>query len=224
MPVALDFSTPPLSHLTAPEQRKLAAAADIAFLQPGEVLIRAGEAPAHLYLIVKGLVSEQAGGDVISVHGACDLVGAGALAAPATATAEVRQETIAQLLPRPLLLDLCHANPAFEAWFAQRLGERLAARAASEATRGMAPLMMAKVGEAFLHQPVVVPAAMPMQAAALRMHGEKATSLLVRRADDALGIVTDADLARAAFVRALPFDAPIDDDKRRTGLLAQNRP
>ncbi len=210
MPVALDFSVPPLDRLTAPEQRKLAAAADVAFLQPGEVLIQAGELPAHLYLIVKGLVSERAGGDVITVHGAGDLVGAGALAAPAPTTAEVRQETIAQLLPRRLLLDLCRANPVFEAWFAQRLGERLAARAAREATRGMAPLMMAKVGEAFLHPPVVVPAATPMQAAALRMEAEKATSLLVRRADDALGIVTDADLVRAAFVRALPFDAPIE--------------
>ena len=128
MPVALDFSIPPLEHLTAEQRHKLSAAADIAFLQPGEVLIRAGEAPAHLYLIVKGLVSERIGDEVINVHGAGDLVGAGALAAPAPATAEVRQETIAQLLPRPLLLDLCRANPAFEAWFAQRLGERLAAR------------------------------------------------------------------------------------------------
>jgi CBS domain-containing protein len=210
MPVALDFSIPPLEHLTAEQRRKLAAAADIAFLQPGEVLIHAGEAPAHLYLIVKGLVSERAGEDVVTVHGAGDLVGASALAAPAPTTAEVRQETIAHLLPRGLLLDLCRANPAFDAWFAQRLGERLAARAERDATRGMAPLMMAKVGEAFLHPPVIVPAATPMQAAALRMHAEKATSLLVRRADDALGIVTDADLARAALVRALPFDAPID--------------
>src|SRR5215472_13032173 len=72
MPVALDFSSPPFERLTAEERRKLAAAADVAFLQPGEVLIRAGEAPAHLYLIVKGLVSEQAGGDVISVYGAGD--------------------------------------------------------------------------------------------------------------------------------------------------------
>ncbi len=174
------------------------------------MLIRAGEAPAHLYLIVKGLVSERAGDEVITVHGAGDLVGASALAAPAPATAEVRQETIAQLLPRRLLLDLCHGNPAFYAYFAQRLGERLAARAAREATRGMAPLMMAKVGEAFLHPPVVVPAATPMQVAALRMHAEKATSLLVRRADAALGIVTDADLARAALVRALAFDTPIE--------------
>src|ERR1039458_10711437 len=94
MPVALDFSIPPLEHLTAEERRKLAAAADVAFLRPGEVLIQAGEVPAHLYLIVKGLVSERAGDDVITVHGAGDLVGAGALAAPAPATAEVRQETI----------------------------------------------------------------------------------------------------------------------------------
>ena len=210
MPVALDFSIPPLELLTAEERRKLAAAADIAFLQPGEVLIRAGELPAHLYLIVKGLVSERTGEDVITVHGAGDLVGTGALVAPAPTTAEVRQETIAQLLPRPLLLDLCRGNPDFEAYFAQRLGERLAARAAQEAARGMAPLMMAKVGEAFLQPPIIVPGATPMQAATLRMDAEKATSLLVRCADDTLGIVTDSDLARAALVHALPFDTPIE--------------
>src|SRR5271165_2918450 len=203
MPVALDFAIPPFDCLTAEERRKLAAAADVAFLRPGEVLFHEGETPAHLYLIVKGLVSERAGDEVITVRGAGDLVGADALATPTPATAEVRQETIAQLLPRRLLLELCRANPAFEAYFAQRLGERLAARAAREATRGMAPLMMAKVGEAFLHPPVVIPAVTPMQAAALRMHAEKATSLLVRRSDDALGIVTDADLATAALVRAL---------------------
>ena len=210
MPVTLDFSVPPFERLTAEERRKLSAAADVAFFRPGEVLFREGEAPMHLFLIVKGLVSERQGDEVITVHGAGDLVGAGALAAPAPATAEVRQETIAQLLPRRLLLDLCRANPAFEGYFAQRLGERLAARAAREATRGMAPLMMAKVGEAFLHPPVVVPAATPMKDAALRMHEEKATSLLVRRADDTLGIVTDADLAKAALIRELPLGALVD--------------
>ncbi len=210
MPVALDFSIPPFDCLTAEERRKLAAAADVAFLRPGEVLFRQGETPAQLYLIVKGLVSERAGDEVITVRGAGDLVGADALATPTPATAEVRQETIAQLLPRRLLLDLGRANPEFERYFTQRLGERLAAQGAREATRGMAPLMMAKVEEAFLHPPVVVPAATPMQVAARRMHDEKATSLLVRRADGTAGIVTDADLAKAVLVRGLPLDTPVE--------------
>ena len=210
MPVALDFSIPPLEHLTAEQRRKLAAAADIAFLRPGEVLIRAGEAPAHLYLIVKGLVSERSGDDVITVHGAGDLVGAAALAAPAPATIEAGQETIAQLLPRSLLLDLCRANPAFDAWFAQRLGERLAAQGAREATRGMAPLMMAKVAEAFLHPPVVVPARCPCRRRRCGCMGKKPAVCWSAAPTTRLGIVTDADLARAALVRALPFDAPIE--------------
>lgn len=210
MPAALDFSHPPLALLTTEQRRKLAAAVDVAFLPPGDVLIQAGQTPTQLYLIVKGLVSERSGDEVITVHGAGDLVGASALASPAPATAEVRQETIAQLLPRALLLDLCRANPDFEAWFAQRLGERLAARAEQQAARGMAPLMMAKVAEAFLTPPVIVQGATSMQAAARRMHAETATSLLVRCDDGALGIVTDADLARAALVRALPFDTPIE--------------
>src|SRR5262249_51900170 len=155
---------------------------------------------AHLYLVVKGLVSEKAGDEVITVRGAGDLVGADALATPAPATAEIRQETIAQILPRQLLLDLGRANPAFERYFTQRLGERLAAREARDATRGMAPLMMAKVAEAFLHAPVVVPAVTPMQQAAVRMHEDGTTSLLVCRADGTQGIVTDADLAKAVFI------------------------
>jgi CBS domain-containing protein len=210
MPVALDFSIPPFDCLTAEERRKLAAAADVAFLQPGEVLFREGETPATLYLIVKGLVSERAGDEVITVRGAGDLVGADALATPTPAAAEVRQETIAQLLPRRLLLDLGRANPAFEAYFTQRLGERLAARVARGATRGMAPLMMAKVEEAFLHPPVFVPAATPTNQAGIWMHEANATSLIVRRADDIVGIVTDADLAKAVLVRGLPLDTPVE--------------
>jgi CBS domain-containing protein len=210
MPVALDFSIPPFDCLAAEERRKLAAAADVAFLRPGEVLFRVGETPAHLYLIVKGLVSERAGDEVITVRGAGDLVGADALATPTPATAEVRQETIAQLLPRRLLLDLGRANPAFEGYFTQRLGERLAARVARDTTRGMAPLMMAKVEEAFLHPPIFVPAATPTKEAALQMHEAKATSLLVRRADGMLGIMTDADLAKAVLIRGLPLDTPVE--------------
>jgi CBS domain-containing protein len=210
MPVGLDFSIPPFDRLTDEERHKLAAAADVAFLRPGEVLFREGETPPSLYLIVKGLVSERTGDEVITVRGAGDLVGADALATPTPATAEVRQETIAQVLPRRLLLDLGRANPAFEGYFTQRLGERLAARVARDATRGMAPLMMAKVEEAFLHSPVVVPGATPMQQAALRMHEDKATSLVVCRADGAQGIVTDADLAKAVLIRGLPLDTPVE--------------
>ena len=210
MSVTLDFSGPPFESLMEWERRKLAAAADVAFFQPGEVLFREGETPAHLYLIVKGLVSEKTGDEVITVRGAGDLVGADALVIPATATAEVRQETIAQLLPRRLLLDLGRANPAFEGYFTQRLGERIAARAAREATRGMAPLMMAKVGEAFLQPPYVVSASLPIKAAAVWMRDQKATSLLVYGADGTPGILTDADLARAALVHDLPPDTPVD--------------
>ncbi len=210
MSVALDFSIPPFDCLADEERRKLAAAADVAFLQPGEVLFREGETPAHLYFIVKGLVSERASDEVITARGAGDLVGADALAAPTPVTAEVRQETIAQLLPRRLLLDLGRANPTFESYFTQRLGERLAARAVRDATRGMAPLMMAKVEEVFLHPLIVAPAATPMQQAAVQMHDDKATSLLVCRADGTQGIVTDADLAKAVFVRGLPLDTPVE--------------
>lgn len=209
MAIALDFSVPPFDSLTEAQRRKLSAAADVAFLQPGAVLFREGETPDHVWLIVKGMISEKTGDEVVTVHGAGDLAGAGALAAASATTAEVRQETIAQILPRPLLLEFCGANPAFEAFFARRLGERLAARAAREAAHGMAPLMMAKVADVPLHPAHEAAAETTMKQAALRMKAASATSLLVRRADGVLGIATGADLANASLVRDLPPDTPL---------------
>ena len=210
MPATLDLSGPPFDTLTDAERRKLAAAADVAFLLPGKILFNQGDTPAHLYVILKGLVSEKIGDTVVTVRGEGDLVGADALAAPASATAEVRQEAIVQMLPRRMLLELGQANPNFEAWFNQRLGERLAARADREAARGMSPLMMAKVGDAPLRPPEIVPGTMTIKDAALRMHQLKVTALLTGCEDGTTGILTDRDLAKAALVYNLPPGTRVD--------------
>ena len=210
MPATLDLSGPPFDTLTDAERRKLAAAADVAFLLPGKVLFNQGDTPTHLYVILKGLVSEKVGDAVVTVRGEGDLVGADALAAPASATAEVRQEAIVQMLPRRMLLELGQTNPGFEAWFNQRLGERLAARADREAARGMSPLMMAKVGDAPLRPPEIVPGTMTIKEAALRMHQLKVTALLTGCEDGATGILTDRDLAKAALVYNLPPGTRVD--------------
>lgn len=210
MPVNFDFAIPPFEHLTAAERRKLQAAADTAYFRPGEVLFRAGEEPSHLYVLIKGLVSEKAGDEVITVYGAGDLVGAAALAGPATAAAEVQEEAIAQLLPRRLLLDLCRDNPSFRCYFTQSIGERLAARAAAEATRGIAPFMVAKVREANLHPPIFIAASATLKEAAIRMKEGNATSLLVRCFDGSFGVITGTDLREAALIRELPLDTPVD--------------
>lgn len=210
MPVTFDFTIPPFERLTEAERRKLAASADTAYFKPGEVLFRAGEEPAHLYVLIKGLVSEKAGDEVVTVYGAGDLIGATALAGPAAAGAEVQEEAIAQLLPRRLLLDLCRGNPSFQSYFTQSIGERLAAQAAAEANRGIAPFMVAKVREANLHPPIFIAASATLKEAAIRMKEGNASSLLVRSFDGTFGVLTGTDLREAAIIRELPLDTPVD--------------
>ena len=161
--------------------------------------------------MIKGLVAETEDDAVRTVHGPGDLAGIAALVAPAPTGLVVREETVAHLLPRTMLLELTRANKAFERYFTESLGERLAAGAAAEAARSFTPFMVARIGQAYLHPPVAIDCAASLRQAALAMKTQKATSLLVRRFDGRVGILTGTDLREAALVRELPLDTPVRD-------------
>lgn len=210
MSKAFDFSVPPFDRLSAGERGKVDAAADIVYLPPGETPIRPGQPVEHLYVVIKGLLAEKRDDEVLTVHGAGDHVGATALIhGQEPVLVEVQEEALAHILPKQLVLDLCRANPAFEAFFTQSVAERLAARAMAESTRGMASFLVSKVGQSYLHPPIEVDGATTLREAALRMKAEKATSLLVRRSDGSVGVLTGTDLRDAALIEGLPHDTPV---------------
>ncbi|CCG09652.1 putative nucleotidyltransferase substrate binding domain-containing protein [Pararhodospirillum photometricum] len=205
-----DFGGPPFDALTPSERDKLQGGVDIAYFKQGERLTgpdRPGEA---LFVILKGLVAERDGDDLLTVHGAGDCVGAMALLHGAPPhVSEAQEETIAHVLPRQLVLDLCRANPRFERFFATSLGDRLAAHAQTQQVRGMAGFMVARVQEAYLHPPLTVPASTSLRSAAVLMKEHRATSLLVEAEDGRLGVLSGSDLRDAVFIRDLAPTAPV---------------
>ncbi|MGC2857036.1 putative nucleotidyltransferase substrate binding domain-containing protein [Novispirillum sp. DQ9] len=212
MSKTFDFSVPPFDRLTPAERDKVTAGTDIVYLRPGDQPIRPGAPVDHLYVVLKGLLAEKAGDEVITVHGKGDHVGATALLhGREPVLCEVQEEALAHIIPKQLVLDLCRANPDFEAFFTQSVADRLAARAMAESTRGMASFMVSKVGQSYLHPPIEVDGATTLRDAALRMKAEKVTSLLVRRDDGAVGVLTGTDLRDAALIEGLPADAPVAD-------------
>ncbi|GEO82034.1 putative nucleotidyltransferase substrate binding domain-containing protein [Pararhodospirillum oryzae] len=207
-----DFSVPPFDRLTETERDLLQNAADIAYFKAGERLTDPERPGDVLYVVMKGLVAERDGTDLLAVQGAGDCVGAMALVhGTRQPTCEAQEETIVHVLPRQLVLDLCRANPAFERFFAASLGDRLAAHAQAQQVRGMAGFMVAKVYEAYLHPPLRVPAAMTLREAALLMKEHHATSLLVDAPDGRVGVLSGSDLREAAFVREWPITTPVGE-------------
>ncbi|WP_019645206.1 putative nucleotidyltransferase substrate binding domain-containing protein [Novispirillum itersonii] len=209
---AFDFSIPPFDRLTTPERAKVAAVADIAYYRPQEKVIQAGQPVDFLFVVMKGLVIERAGDEVITVYGAGDSFGAMALIHGAEAAdCEAQEETLVHLLPRQLILDLCRSNGRFERFFTHSVSERLAERANVESARGMAAFMVARVHEAYLHPPITVPATTPLRDAAKLMKHHRATSLLVEHDDGRIGVLSGSDLREAALIHEKPLSTPVGD-------------
>ncbi|SIT07456.1 putative nucleotidyltransferase substrate binding domain-containing protein [Insolitispirillum peregrinum] len=206
-----DFSVTPFSHLSSAERGKLSAAVDIAYFKTNDTPLKPGQALDHLMLVIKGLLAEKNGDELVTVHGQGDLFGASALINDTKSlSCEVQEEALVYLIPRQMMLDLCRSNSAFEAFFTSSLSERLAARANAESARGMASFMVAKVGQAYLHPPLFVPGSCTLRDAAVLMKKEKATSLLVTAADGRVGVLSGSDMRDHAIIQGKPLETPVE--------------
>lgn len=208
---AFDFANPPFDRLGAAERDKVRAATDIAYYRAGEALVRPGQPMEHLFVVLKGLVAVKEGDEVVTVHGSGDAFGAMALLhGKDPQLFEAQEETLCHLLPKQLVLDLCRGNARFEQFFTHSISERIAARAEAASARGMAGFMVAKVGEAYLHPPLIVPGDTGLRDAALAMKRDKATSLLVEAGDGRIGILSGTDIRDAAVIDGQPLDAAVE--------------
>ncbi|HNJ45220.1 MAG TPA: cyclic nucleotide-binding protein, partial [Ottowia sp.] len=58
MPNAFNFNASPFDSLTPQEQRLVRDHVDVVYFRPDEVILDAGIAPMHLFVIIKGVVQQ----------------------------------------------------------------------------------------------------------------------------------------------------------------------
>ena len=93
--------------------KSCAAALDIGYFRPGEVIIERGKPSEHLHVIIKGAVEERDGEELEAVLGPKDSFDARALVHGAAGASFVAaEETLCYLAPKALVLDLIRRNPA----------------------------------------------------------------------------------------------------------------
>jgi CBS domain-containing protein len=221
-PGEFDFAVAPFDALTAAERLKLAAALDIAYYPEGTRLIRPDERPEHLYIVVKGIVQELAGEELVNLHAARDSFDALALIEErAGNTFLVQEDLVCYLLPKQVLLDLARSNRRFAAYYTDSLADRLTARDSRDATRRMSSFLLARVKDAFLAEPLFVAPETSLRGCAQLMRGRAAHTLLVQ--DGArVGILSRTDLSDAVFLKDMTPNAPVGAIARYK-LLAVDR-
>ena len=197
MPNAFNFSASPFDSLAPAEQQLVRDSVDIAYFREGETILEPGIEPTHLFVVIKGHVSQLDGDELITTYGPDDCFdGRSLMAGRASSRFVAAEEVVAYALARRAVNELISSNATFGALLFSDLSNKLSALAERHGQREMQSLTMAKVAQAFLRTAHVVDGGTSIVGVATLMQAEKTSSVLVR--DGArLGIFTNTGLQRA---------------------------
>ena len=206
MPNAFDFSASPFDCLDAAEQRLVRDSVDIAYFREGETPLDPGIEPTHLFVIIKGHVSQFDGTELVAAYGPGDSFdGRSLMAGRASSRFSAAEEVVAYQLAKDAVNALIVRNASFGALLFSDLSDKLSALAQRHHQREMVSLALSRVGEAYLRPAHVVDAGTAIAGVAALMQEHRTSSVLVRDAKR-LGIFTNTGLQRAV-VDGRPLDA-----------------
>jgi CBS domain-containing protein len=221
----------PFGQLPETELERLAREMTVGHYRSGEVLLKAGERPTCLYIVIDGTVWEvddepapldpveaasetSKNGDrallcVSSFYTAEDSFDAKALQEGSSKRSfMVTEPTRCFRLPREAFLQTVRGYPEFAKFYDLRITQRLAAQRGAEDLRELSAFTVAKIRDVYLHPPIYVTADTSIHETALAMKANKTNSVLVRHGDE-IGIVTATDLREAAIIQRRSLDAPV---------------
>jgi CBS domain-containing protein len=72
MPNAFNFSSSPFDCLTSDEQRLVRDSVDVVYFRQDTTILDQGIEPSHLFILIKGFVTEYDGDDIVTTYGPND--------------------------------------------------------------------------------------------------------------------------------------------------------
>ena len=197
MPNAFDFSASPFDCLDADEQRIVRDSVDIAYFRADETLLDPGIEPSHLFVIIKGHVTQLDGDEPVTTFGPSDCFDGRSLVAGRVSSRFIAaEEVVAYQLEKAAVNELISRNATFGALLFSDLSIKLGALAQRHSQREMQALTMSRVAEAFLRPAQMVDGGTDIVGVAALMQARHSSSVLVRDGER-LGIFTNTGLQRA---------------------------
>ena len=213
MPNAFNFNASPFDHLTLAEQRLVRDSVDIAYFRVGETILDVGVQPTHLFVIIKGVVQQHEGPEVINTYGIDDCFdGRGLVAEKVSSRFVAAEEVVAYQLAKKAVSNLIASNATFGALLFADLSNKLSAISQRHSNHELQSLTMARVDEAFVRPAHFVDADTDIVSIVKLFQAERTTTVLVRdQASDPprLGIFTHTGLQRAILSGAVLSELPV---------------
>ena len=215
MPNAFNFNASPFDCLTQAEQRLVRNSVDVAYFPEGAAILEVGIAPTHLFVIIKGYVSQMEGSEVITSYGPDDCFdGRGLVAGKVSSRFVAAEEVVAYQLAKQAVSDLIAANATFGALLFSDLSNKLSALSARQSQHELQSLTMSRVDEAFLRQAVFVDAQASILSVVQTFQAERTSNVLVRdssQSPERLGIFTATAVQRAILDGRSLDQLPVGD-------------
>ena len=211
MPNAFNFSASPFDCLSPDEQRLVRDSVDVAYYREGETILNVGDAPTHLFVVIKGYVTQSEGDEIITTYGPDDCFdGRGLMAGRVTSRFVATEEVVAYQLAKQTVRDLIAGNATFGSLLFSDLSDKLSAISARKAQHEQQSLALAKVEEAFLRPAVFVDAGTDILTVVRLFQSERCSNVLVRDLNtmtgtERLGIFTATTL-QSAVLKGVPLD------------------
>jgi CBS domain-containing protein len=201
MPNAFNFSASPFDCLTPDEQSRVRHSVDVAYFPQGATILDVGIAPTHLFVIIKGFVTQSEGDEVITTFGPDDCFdGRGLVAGRVSSRFVAAEEVVAYQLAHQAVSDLIASNATFGALLFSDLGNKLSALSQRRTQHELQSLTLSRVDEAFLRPAHFVDTSLDILSVVKVFQTQRTSSVLVRDAQTEpprLGIFTATALQRA---------------------------
>jgi CBS domain-containing protein len=198
----------PFDALPEDALEELARSVEVEFFPEGTTIFRQGEGPLqHVWVVRRGLVELVDGERVLDVLGEGELFGHRWMLAglPAGFEARTAEDTLCYRMPAEAAMAAL-ARPAGLRYVAQSLHARSLPDVATGTALDPAHQPVAQLVNG---HPIICDPDWTVREAAQRMAEAGASAVLVRVADDQLGIVTDSDMRARVVAGDVPADAPV---------------
>jgi len=199
MPSAFPFNASPFDCLNPDEQRLVRSSVDIAYFPQGAVVLEQGAVPMHLFVIIKGYVTQLEGDEILATYGPDDSFdGCGLMTGRMHSRFVAAEEVVAYQLAHAAVNELIARNHTFGALLFSDLGKKLSALAQRDDQHELQSLTLARVDQAYLRPAHSVDAKTDIVSVVRLFQAQRTSSVLVTGLPGGvLGIFTRTGLQRA---------------------------
>lgn len=203
MPNAFNFNASPFDCLSPDEQRLVRDHVDVAYFPESTVILDVGAAPTHLFVIIKGHVTQLDDDEIVTTYGPDDCFdGRGLVAGKVSSRFVAAEEVVAYQLARHTVTDLIADNVTFGALLFSDLSDKLSALSERKRQHERHSLTLSRVDEAFVRPAHQVDYDTDILSVVRVFQAQRTANVLVndRRGDTPrLGIFTATALQRAVL-------------------------